>query len=160
MLNRPSLSELAGCRRLCNGDSRYALVFEWNGLAVKVYRPLRHGNNSFSDPSIILHNTIEGAARLESAGVAHMPILDSWTDDDGNCFVVQPVGQPFERNAQTWELAKSLALTAYYAGVADVIMDDVMLYKGIPTIVDYEEIFDPGEDDWRGQDFAEQWDGF
>lgn len=155
---RPNLKELAGCQRLCNGDSRYAIVFEWKGVAVKMYRVLNGCDPH--EPLVVLRNTLEGAARLEKAGIAHMPILDSWTDEAGNCFVVQPIGTPFEHNARTWKLAKSLALAAYYAGVADVIFDDVMLYKGQPVIVDYEEIFDPGEDDWRNQDLAEQWGGF
>jgi hypothetical protein len=152
---RPTLSELSRCRRLCNGDSRYAIVFEWNGLAVKVYQ---YGGGGFTNPAVTVEKSIQGLRRLEAANVPAMPILDHWTDGK-DAFIIQLIGTPVEYDQETFAEAKQIALSAYEAGVADVVPQDIMLHHGRLVIVDFEEVFD--EDEWwYGQNLAEVWGEF
>jgi hypothetical protein len=157
-MERPKMSELAGCRRLCDDTPRYARAFEWRGLCVKLYRPIPYEGGGYSDPGRTVQDILEGVRRLQEANVPVLPVMDCWQEE--NCWLlVQPLAEEVPGDAwfDLWEVGRDLVMRAYVAGVADVLPCNIMWTGEDLVVVDTGEVFDDDEDGYYWICLDESW---
>ena len=141
-------------RRICNGESRFARVYDWHGLAMKVYRPMPYDDGTYSSPRETLAHLLKGQRLLEQAGVPHLPILGYWFKDDV-LYVIQELAREVEQKPRPWKEGQRLALLAWHAGVADIVPQDLMEHNGQLVVVDNEELRD--ESDYQREYMDRVW---
>ncbi|MCP4539466.1 MAG: hypothetical protein GY832_20200 [Chloroflexi bacterium] len=153
---RPKVSELMGCQRL--GRGRYAHVFKWQGMCVKLYRPKPYEGGGYSNPTYTVQAVLDGVRRCQEADISVLPVLDYWQEGD-DWLIVQPLAEevPHEAWHDLHEEGRDLAMRAYVAGVADVLPCNVMWDGDSLVIVDTGEVFDEDEDGFYWSCLDDEW---